>query len=87
MRLTTENFDIVSGGNVYIIRATEYFNGSEELRYRVSFNNNPVCVFGWNNELDRFAVMHDNRNPDMSKDIEIAIGKRLEKIQEMKAAA
>ncbi|PVD52071.1 hypothetical protein DC498_11835 [Terrimonas sp.] len=87
MRLTTENFEIVSGGNIYTVKATEYINGSEELRYRVSFNDNPICVFGWNNELNRFAVMHDKRNPDMSNEIETAIGKRLEKIQQMKEAA
>ncbi|MFT3748625.1 MAG: hypothetical protein QM768_09925 [Agriterribacter sp.] len=87
MRLTTENFEIVSGGNIYTVKATEYINGSEELRYRVSFNDNPICVFGWNDELNRFAVMHDKRNPDMSNDIEIVIGKRLEKIQQMKEAA
>ncbi|MFT3949727.1 MAG: hypothetical protein QM763_22375 [Agriterribacter sp.] len=87
MRLTTENFEIVSGGNIYTVRATEYINGSEELRYRVSFNDNPICVFGWNNELNRFAAMHDKRNPNMQNDIELAIGKRLEKIREMKEAA
>lgn len=87
MRLRTENFEIVSGGNIYTVKATEYFNGVEELRYRVSFNNNPVCVFGWNDEANRFAVMHDKRNPSISTDIEMAIGKRLEKIKAMKEAA
>ncbi|MCC6288512.1 MAG: hypothetical protein IT249_11570 [Chitinophagaceae bacterium] len=87
MRLTTENFEIVSGGNIYTIKATEYINGSEELRYRVSFNDNPICVFGWNDELNRFAVMHDKRNPNMSNDIEVAISKKLEKFQQLKEAA
>lgn len=87
MKLRTENFEIVSNGNIYTVKATEYFNGIEELRYRVSFNNNPVCVFGWNNELNRFAVMYDKRNPAMPGNIETAIGKKLEKIQAMKEAA
>lgn len=87
MRLTTENFEIVCGGNIYTVKAIEYINGSEELRYRVSFNDSPICVFGWNSELNRFAVMHEKRNPEMSNDVEAAIGKKLEKIQEMKAAA
>lgn len=87
MRLTTENFEIVSGGNIYNVSATEYVNGNDELRYRVSFNNNPVCVFGWNEMMNRFAVMHDKRNPSMPDNIEMAIGKRLERIKAMKEAA
>lgn len=87
MRLTTQNFEIASNGNIYNVKATEYINGSEELRYRVSVNNNPISVFGWNNDLNRFAIMHDKRNPDLSADMELAIGNRLEKIQAMKEAA
>lgn len=87
MRLRTENFEIVSGGNIYNVKATEYVNGSEELRYRVSFNNNPICVFGWNDEFSRFLVMHDKRNPNMPADIEMAIGNRLQKMMALNKAA
>ena len=87
MRLTTENFELACNGNIYNVKATEYINGTEQLRYRVSVNNNPISVFGWNNDLNRYAVMQDKRNPNLSADIELAIGNRLEKIQAMKEAA
>lgn len=87
MRLTTEKFEIISGGSVYQVRATEYINGIGELRYRVSYNNSPVSVFGWNDSLNRFAVMHDDRNPNTHPEIENAIARKLENIQAMKQAA
>lgn len=87
MRLTTEKFEIISAGNVYQVRATEYINGSNELRYRVSYNDSPVSVFGWNEDLDRFAVMHDSRNPSTHPEIENAIARKLENIQSLKQAA
>ena len=87
MRLKTENFEITSGGNIYQVRATEYINGSGELRYRVSFNDSPVCVFGWNEAFNGFAMMHDNRNPDINREIEKAISYKLENLQAMKQAA
>ena len=87
MRLTTEKFEIVSQGNVYPVCATEYINGSGELRYRVSYNNNPVSVFGWNEDQNQFILMHDDRNPDMHSEIKNAIIRKLESIQQMKQAA
>ncbi|MBX3241860.1 MAG: hypothetical protein KIT80_12805 [Chitinophagaceae bacterium] len=87
MKLTTKNFEIVSNGNIYMVKATEYLNGMEELRYRVSFNESPVCVFGWNSNSNCFAVMTDKRNPPIPAGVEAAIGKKLEKIQTAKTAA
>jgi uncharacterized protein with WD repeat len=62
-------------------------NGQEELRYRVSVNESPVCVFGWNSDRNRFAIMHDPRNPNISGEIEQAIADRLKHISKMKEAA
>lgn len=87
MRLVTEKFEILHSGNIYQVRATEYLNGQEELRYRVSFNDSPVCVFGWNNDMNRFTIMHDHRNPDIPGEIEQAIAGRLKHISKMKEAA
>ena len=87
MRLVTEKFEILSGGNIHHVRATEYLNGQEELRYRVSVNESPVCVFGWNSDRNRFAIMHDARNPDIPREIEQAIADRLKHISKMKEAA
>ncbi|MBN8857428.1 MAG: hypothetical protein J0H29_03505 [Sphingobacteriales bacterium] len=87
MRLVTEKFEILSGGNIYQVRATEYLNGQEKLRYRVSVNDSPVCVFGWNNDRSRFTIMHDHRNPDIPGEIEQAIAGRLKHISRMKEAA
>ncbi|MFT3703744.1 MAG: hypothetical protein QM802_15380 [Agriterribacter sp.] len=87
MRLKTENFEIISNGNIYQVRATEYINGSGEVRYRVSYNDSPVCVFGWNEALNGFAMMHDHRNPGINHETEKAISHKLENIQAMKEAA
>jgi hypothetical protein len=87
MRLVTEKFEILSGGNIYHVLATEYLNGQEELRYRVSVNESPVSVFGWNSDRNRFAIMHDPRNPNIPGEIEQAIADRLKHISKMKEAA
>ena len=87
MRLVTEKFEILSGGNISQVRATEYFNGQEELRYRVSINDSPVCVFGWNTNLNRFAIMEDSRNPDISAAIEQSIAGKLKSLSKMREAA
>ena len=87
MRLVTEKFEVLSGGNIYQVRATEYFNGQEELRYRVSVNNSPVCVFAWHSNLNRFAIMQDSRNPEISAGVEQEIAGKLKNFSKMRAAA
>lgn len=87
MRLTTEQFEIVSNNNTYHVEATKYFNGIEEKRYRVCVNKSPVCVFGWNEDLHLYRLMFDLRNPQMPDGLETAIGKRLSNLESIEKAA
>jgi len=87
MRPVTENFEIVSGNNIYSVKATKYLNGIDEKRYRVCLNDNPVCVFGWNEDLHTYRLMFDVRNPQMPEGLESAIGKRLCDMEVIKEAA
>lgn len=87
MRPVTEQFEIVSGNAIYTVKATQYLNGIEEKRYRVCINENPVCVFGWNEDVHTYRLMFDVRNPQMPEGLEAAIGNRLCDIEFVAAAA
>ncbi len=77
MRPTTTHFDIASGNREYTVTATQYLNGIEERRYRVCINENPVCVFGWNEDLQTYRLIYDVRNPQIPQELESVIGRRL----------
>lgn len=87
MKTIREMFEILADGKTYIVNAISYLNGNEELRYRVSVNNSPVFVFGWNDNLNRYAVMHDTRNPQITSSTETAIAGKLENLFAKKQAA
>ncbi len=87
MRLTTEHFEILSGSNIYKVKATRYLNGIEEKRYRVCFDESPVCMFGWDPETNSYKLMFDLRNPQLPEGLETAIGNRLTDIEPVKRAA
>ncbi|HEX5025753.1 MAG TPA: hypothetical protein VFV68_10795 [Agriterribacter sp.] len=87
MKTVTEIFEIFAGERPYMIKATSYFNGREKLRFRVTVNNSPVCVFGWDEDLDRLAIMQDSRNPFIHPAAELAIARKLESIYTKKLAA
>ncbi|MEO6314847.1 MAG: hypothetical protein ABIU63_14835 [Chitinophagaceae bacterium] len=56
-RQRTENivFDVSINNNVYEVTATPFSNASGDNLYRVSYNNGPVHVFGWDEGLERYA--------------------------------
>ncbi|MGN6494080.1 MAG: hypothetical protein ACTHLE_18925 [Agriterribacter sp.] len=88
MKTRRETFEIIAEGKPYIVNATSYLNGSEQLRFRVSVNNSPVCIFGWDEGLDRFAIIKDNRDPMIAPSVEMLISERLENVYaQIKAAA
>ncbi|MGN6440237.1 MAG: hypothetical protein ACTHMM_27170 [Agriterribacter sp.] len=88
MKTRRETFEITAEGKPYIVNATSYLNGSEQLRFRVSVNNSPVCIFGWDEGLDRFAIIKDNRDPMIAPAVEMLISERLENVYaQIKAAA
>ncbi len=87
MKPTTEIFEIMAEGKPYIVKATPYLNGREKLRFRVSMNDSAICIFGWDESLDRFAIMKDARDPAVHPAAEMIIARKLENISARKQAA
>ncbi len=52
-------FELPVNGRSYNISATPFTIASGELFYRISYNNGPVHVFGWDEGLNRFAETDD----------------------------
>lgn len=87
MKNYSEKFEVIAEGKSYQISLTAYKNGMEQDRFRVSVNEGPVAVFGWDHQLDRFAIMPDKRNPVISPTLERIIAHKLDHIAELKIAA
>lgn len=71
------SFDVAVNGRSYAVNATAFKLPSGETRYRVSYNNGPVHIFGWDEGLDRFAET-DNTADVIAPIIEMAIAEKLE---------
>lgn len=87
MKTTTQIFQIKTTDDQHIIKATAYLNGRDQQRFRVSVNDSPICIFGWNDALGRFAIMKDARDPDIHPVAEMLIARKLETLFEMEEAA
>ena len=87
MKTSTEIFEMIADGKPYVVRATSFLNGMEQLRFRVSVNNSPVCIFGWDEGLNRFAILKDPRDPDVHPAAEMVIARKLENLFARKQAA
>ncbi|MBX3254379.1 MAG: hypothetical protein KF862_09585 [Chitinophagaceae bacterium] len=83
MKTKRETFEIISGDKLYTVNAASYLNGSDQLRFRVSVNNSPVCIFRWDEGSERFAIMRDDRDPVISTSLEKLIAQKLENISEV----
>jgi hypothetical protein len=75
-RVETIAFDLMINGRTYSVNVTPFTIATGDWLYRISYNNSPVHVFGWDEGLDRYA------ETDMMADvippvIEIAIADRL----------
>jgi hypothetical protein len=71
------SFDVPVNGRSYAVNATAFRIPSGETFYRVSYNNGPIHVFGWDGGLDRFAEM-DKAADIIPPIIEMAIADSLE---------
>jgi hypothetical protein len=71
------SFEVPVNGRSYAVDATPFKIPSGEICYRISYNNGPVHVFGWDDGLDRFAEM-DRAADIIPPIIEMAIAERLE---------
>lgn len=84
MKNYREQFEVIAEGKSYDVNVSAYKNGSDQDRFRVSVNEGAIAVFGWDQGLDRFAVMADKRNPSITPALEMIIAHKLEHISEMK---
>jgi hypothetical protein len=78
MKKRTEIFEVTVDGNPLLIKATPYQTPATETRFRVSINNSPVHIFGWDKNLNRLtAIEHSNATGEMPPKIDEAIGREL----------
>jgi hypothetical protein len=76
-KIQSVSFEVPVNGRSYAVNATPFKIPSGEICYRISYNNGPVHVFGWDDGLDRFAEM-DRAADIIPPVIEMAIAERLE---------
>ena len=55
-RVPNVSFEININGRFYIVNATPFILPGGDTMYRVSYNNEPVHIFGWDEGLERFAI-------------------------------
>lgn len=75
-RIATISFELPINGRSYLVEATPYKIPGGEIFYRISYNNGPVHVFGWDEGLDRYAET-DSMADVIPPVIEIAIAGKL----------
>jgi hypothetical protein len=54
-RVPSISFELYVHGRPYDVTATPFTVASGDTMYRVSYNDNPIRVFGWDEGLDRYA--------------------------------
>ena len=81
------SFEVPVNGRSYAVNATPFSLASGETCYRVSYNNGPVHIFGWDEGLDRFAEK-EKAADIIPPIIEMAIAERLQQdVSQMQEAA
>jgi hypothetical protein len=55
----TLSFDISVNNRSYIVNATPYKIATGETRFRVSYNNGPVHIFGWDVNLFQMSEVEE----------------------------
>jgi len=80
-------FELLINGRSYAITATPFAIPNGDTMYRISYNNGPVHIFGWDEGLDRYAET-DTQAVVIPPVIELAIaGKLNEFASQMQDAA
>lgn len=78
MKTRTEIFELAIDGRPVQVKATPFKIHTEEQRYRVSINGSPVLIFGWNDDLNRLAIIDKAKMADRVPDnVEAMIGRQL----------
>jgi hypothetical protein len=78
MKTRTEIFEMTIDGKPVVVKATPYQTLSTETRFRVSINDSPIHIFGWDKDLNRLtAIDSSNAAGNMPDKIDEAIGRQL----------
>ncbi len=78
MKTRTEVFEVLVEGKPLVVKATPYQTHTTETRFRVSVNNSPVHIFGWDKDLKRLtAIDSSNATGGVPPKIDEAIGREL----------
>jgi len=86
-RIPGKRFELSINNRVYEVSATPFIVASGDIMYRISYNNGPVHVFGWDEGLNRYAET-DRLAEVMPPVVELQIAAKLnEFISEMQEAA
>lgn len=73
----TLSFEMSVNNRHYIVTATPYTIATGETRFRISYNDSPVHIFGWDENLDRMTEV-EKVSDVLAPVIEMAIALQLE---------
>lgn len=86
-RVEAKTFELSINNRSYDVSATPFTVATGDILYRVSYNNGPVHLFGWDEGLNRFAET-DNQADVIPPVVEMEIAARLNEFAlEMQDAA
>lgn len=78
MKTRTEIFELTIDGKPLVVRATPFQTLATETRFRVSVNDSPVHIFGWDKDLNRLTAIDSSQAAaNMNDKIDEAIGRQL----------
>jgi hypothetical protein len=78
MKTRTEIFELTIDGKPLVVKATPYQTLSTETRFRVSINDSPVHIYGWDKDLNRLtAIDSSNAANHVPDKLDEQIGREL----------
>jgi len=78
MKTRTEIFELTIEGKPLVVKATPYQTLSTETRFRVSINDSPVYIYGWDKDLNRLtAIEGSSAAGSVPNKIDEAVGRQL----------
>jgi hypothetical protein len=80
-RIPSVSFELPVNGRSYAVSATPFTVPGGDIFYRVSYNDGPVHVFGWDEGLNRFADT-DNLADVIPPVIEMGIAEKIQEVAE-----
>lgn len=78
MKTRTEIFELTVDGTPVIVKATPYQTPATETRFRVSVNDSPIYIFGWDKDINRLTAIDSSTVASkIPSKIDEAIGREL----------